>query len=175
MPSLAMIYVALGLIVSSAIGAGALVHKFDGAKLAKVELGYKNAEVDALKKAVVIRQKQNDISLAAAVSVAASQQKIVTETQIVTKEIVRHVPVSIPCITYGFIRVHDAAVFGVSPDTLPLPAGKSDDTCAPIGADAVAKTITENYGRARLTAEQLNDLEDFILDQLAATDNTEHP
>lgn len=154
--------------VIAGAGIGTVVHKIDSAAYHKLELGIKTAEAEALKRVVIITQRQDKIALDAAVTEAAAQQKIIVQTQVITKEVVRHVKVDSPCITFGFIRVYDAAVFGVSPDTLPLPAGQLDGTCAPLSPPAVASAIAENTGRARANAEQLDALEDFTLALLEA-------
>jgi hypothetical protein len=54
--------------------------------------------------------------------------------------------------------VLDAAVHGVIADSLALPAGKSDDACTGVDAAALARSIVDNYGAAKLNSEQLNAL-----------------
>jgi hypothetical protein len=94
----------------------------------------------------------------------AAQAKIVTQTRTVTKEITRYVPrpgpsVSVPCVSNGMLRVHDAAVLGVDPSTILPPASSPDDACSPVAASDFMADINANYGVARANAEQLNALE----------------
>jgi hypothetical protein len=68
-------------------------------------------------------------------------------------------PPRIGCVSYGLVRQHDAAALGVDPDTLPLPAGSSDDACSPVTNSALADAISDNYAAARANAQELTDLQ----------------
>lgn len=67
-------------------------------------------------------------------------------------------PRSVGCVSVGLVRLHDAAALGVDPDTLPLPAGSSDDACSSVTNADLASAISDNYAAARANAAQLNDL-----------------
>lgn len=165
------LYFAGGLMLAAMIGTGFVVHRFDDAAKQKMIAGYAMAQAKAIEQALKLEKKQNSITLAAAVADAAAQEKIVVHTQVVTREIVRHVKDTSTCISFGFVRVLDAEVLGVAPADLALPAGQSDDACAPVTPSALAEHVAANYGRARQNARQLEDLEDYVLDLLAAGRN----
>lgn len=106
----------------------------------------------------------------AAVTQAQVQERIVYRTTTIIKRIPDHVTPAQDasgCVTYGLVRVLDAAALGADPGDLELPAGKSDDACAPVKASALAASIVENYGVGQQNAEQLNAL---IADTRARTD-----
>lgn len=93
------------------------------------------------------------------------QEAIASVAKVIKQKVSSHVhdpaptaPRVVGCITYGFVREHDAAVQGVDPDTLPLPSGATDDACSPVAASALARAIADNYEAARANAAQLNDL-----------------
>ena len=122
----------------------------------------KTAEEKAVQQAKDTQAAQDKVSLDAAVAEAQAQQKIVTVTQTIIKKVVQHVQDHSNCITYGLVRVLDAGIYGIDPDTLPLPAGKSDDACAPVAASTLAERVISNYAIARGNAEQLNALEAWV-------------
>lgn len=109
----------------------------------------------------------------------ATDQKVQEQIRAVIKEVPKHVTPDTDrrtCVPYGFVRTLDAAVLGVRPGDLPLPAGKSDDDCAPIEASSLAAGIAENYGAARQNAVQLDALLDYLGDQeLILSSNGEPP
>lgn len=127
-------------------------------KLVTRQLAEKDAAVKAAIKSV---KAQADLAQASAVAEAAAQQKIVVHT----KKVYEEVPIYVTpaqdargCVTYGLVRVLDAAVTGRDPADLKLPAGKSDDACAPVAASDLARSVAGNYGTARQNAEQLDAL-----------------
>lgn len=156
------LYVFLAAFFIATVGSSYVTHRVDVAKLQALELQYAQAETKAVEQAKAVQAAEDKVSLDAAVAEAAAQQKIVTVTQTITKEVVRHVKDHSDCITYGLVRVLDAGVYGADPDSLPLPAGKSDDACAPVTASSLATAILNNYGLARANAEQLNALEAWV-------------
>ena len=96
-----------------------------------------------------------------------AQGALASQTKTITKEITRYVPrpgpsVSVPCVSNGMLRVHDAAVLGRDPGEILPPAGQPDDACSSVAAADFMATIAANYGAARQNAEQLNALEDDI-------------
>lgn len=165
-PSLKAIeFIAAGLFtLAVAAGSAWVTHKVDASKYEALELSFKAAQVEAVTQARQVQKRDDDISLAAAVAEAQAQANVVTQTQIVTKEVVRHVPLR--CVPLGFVRVLDAAILGRDPDSLPLPAGKSDATCAPVDTRALAERLAEDIGAARANAEQLTALQAWVLSVL---------
>ena len=104
------------------------------------------------------------MSLKVAVDEAKAQQQIATKTEIVVKEVPKYVPVASKCaVTIGFLRVLDAAVHGVDPANLPLPAGKSDESCADLDARALAVAVVRNYRDVcQANAQQLTSLQVWV-------------
>lgn len=89
------------------------------------------------------------------------QTKIVTQTITLTEKVPVYVHDQIPvpgCVSYGLVRVLDAAALGAQPEDLPLPAGVTDDTCSPLKPSDLARGVAKNYGLARQNAGQLDGL-----------------
>ena len=129
----------------------------------KMKAGYAKAETEAVRQALERQKVQAAIDLTAAVDEARAQTEIVTVTHTITKEIPVHVPVASKCaVTLGFIRVLDAAIHGVSPASLPLPAGQLDESCAGADPRTLALNIVENYRTAAANAQQLTALQAWV-------------
>lgn len=160
---------ALALLFVTAGASSYVTHRVDTAKLEALELRYSQAQTKAVEEAKSLQAAQDKVSLDAAVAEAQAQQKIVTVTQTITQEVTRHVTDHVACVSYGLVRVLDAAALGVDPDTLALPAGKSDDACTGITNSALAERIATDFGIARANAEQLNALEAWVRDTLQAS------
>lgn len=144
----------------TAFGAGYAVHRFDDVRYLALETKYSAAEGEAkdaqLAKLKAIADKGDAIANTSAIK----QIQIVTRTITNLQEVTRYVhdTHTVGCITYGFVRVLDAQVLGVAAADLPLAAGITDDTCAPVDPVALASSIVANYGAAKANAEQLNSL-----------------
>ena len=158
----------------SAIVAGSAtgwtVHRIDQAAYVTLQLADAEAKDDAMAALARTDQREARANLDAAVSEAAAQQKIVTETVTVSKEIPIHVPQSVPCISYGLVRVLDDAATGSDTANAPAPAGQSDDACAPLSWRAFASELAGDYATGRANAEQLNALEADVTALAAAAD-----
>lgn len=146
-----------------------VTHRFDLAKYEKLELQYAQATAKVQAQSYAIATKDMELSVDAAAREATVQQQIAVATITLTKELTRYVTDTIACIPYGLIRVLDAAALGVDPATLSLPAGKSDNSCAPVTSSTLAASIIENYGTARANEEQLKALETFSRGQAKLT------
>lgn len=117
------------------------------------------------------QKAQDAITLASALKEATAQTKIVTRTRTLTQEVPRYVTVqqdAVACISYGLVRVLDAAATGRDPSDLELPAGQSDDACTTLTASDLARGVIENYGVAQQNAEQLDALIADIRGRVAA-------
>lgn len=151
-------------IVAAATGA-TLMGNYKDAKMAAYRSDVQRAAAEA-KAAVIAEAKaqqkaQDDITLASAMANAEAQTKIITLTNDIIKEVPRYVTVTQDartCVTYGLVRVLDAAATGRNPADLQLPSGVTDDACAPITASALAAGIADNFGIARQNAAQLDTL-----------------
>lgn len=158
---------------------------FSAGSWAGYKIGYHNGhkEVEALQAQIIADQKQKlaDIKAAIAKQMAAdkithdadvafaqSQQKIVTVTKTIIKEVPIHVTdktdasYPIPC---GLVRVWDAAVLGVSADALPLPTGISDDSACPVKASVLASAGTDAIRKYIETSNQLIALQGWVTAQ----------
>lgn len=143
-----------------------LEYDLDAAKITKMELSYAQAQQKAVAEAAAKQKAEDDQATAAATSEAANQSQLATSLQQQLAEVKSHVTSKpITCITWGFVRVLDAAVSGISASSINLGPGKSDDACSPFTADQLAAFVVQNYGIARANAEQLNALQDLLRKQ----------
>lgn len=128
-----------------AAGSNAVQKDFDAYRIAAQQ-----AVIAAEARARKDQQAIDAVAREEAVKAAVAKQKIVVRTVTITKEIPAHVPDDTAlCIPLGLVRVIDAAALGRQSATdLPLGAGLSDESCAPLGARALAETIVRNYGAA---------------------------
>lgn len=156
----------IGIALVVAALAAFTTHKIDHGAYADLELKYAKAQQEQIEAGVRQLQHDTKITEEAAVAEAKVQQQIVVQTLTLTREVTRYVKDTSTCVTFGLVRVLDAAALGVDPADLPLPAGQSDDACAPVTASALAGSVATNYGTARQNAEQLNRLEATVLELL---------
>lgn len=141
------------------LGAAVITHKVDNARYEALELKYKTAEAEGLKAAAAEQAKIDEIARQAAQADAEGQRQLADSLRVQLAEVPVHVSVKrIPCVSYGFIRVLDAAVLRTTASGLRLPAGGADDACAPVTADTVAKSVVENFGACNANADQLDRL-----------------
>jgi hypothetical protein len=164
MPTLTEIKMAVSAVVILAAFAGGftLAHRLDTSKYAALELSYARAQAAAVAAAQAEQARLDAVALQAAQAETTTQARIAAGTAAQLREVKRHVQANAHCVTWGLVRVLDAAVHGVVADNLLLPAGKSDDACAPFRADELARSVVGNYGVARANGEQLNALIDSI-------------
>jgi hypothetical protein len=153
-------------------GMGWTVHRIDQAAYAALQLAGAKAKNDTLAALARTDQREAKANLDAAVAEAQAQQKIVTETVTVTKEIAQHVPIATPCIPFGLVRVLDDAATGSDTAGAPTPVGQPDDACAPLSWRAVASELSDDYAGGRANAEQLNALEADVRALAAAANET---
>ncbi len=108
----------------------------------------------------------------AAAAEGAEQTKIILRTRTLIKKVPTYVSTSPApargCITWGMLRLHDAAVLGVDPASLQPPAGEPDDACSAVDPAAFMAGVASNYGAAEANAEQLNALEKDLNARAAA-------
>ena len=126
---------------------------------------------DKAKDQAAARQKQmDDASFTIEKASIQKQQVIVTQTQTVIKKVPVYVTAKtdatfpLPC---GFVRLHDASASGKDPADIALPAGFTDEQACPTKASDAATIIAENYGQYRTIAQQLSDLQDWVLQEAA--------
>ena len=141
-------------------------YRFESGKVTAIQAADAEAETQAVKAADTNRAAQDAVTLASALSEAQAQEKVVTITQTVTKEIPAHVPPAVDatvCVPFGLIRLLDASALQADPDSLSLPTGQSDGSCSPVKASALAQSVIDNYGVAQANAEQLTALQAWVL------------
>lgn len=159
--------VALALLAMAFAGGVHLESKIAAGKYETLIASYRGAQTKALQAALDEQKRLDVLSVVAAEREAVAQAALAADTQRRLAEVKRHVRItklSRTCVPYGLIRVFDAASSGRLTDSLPLPAGKSDAACAPVGWDTLAGAVISNYGTARGNAEQLDALIRFFRD-----------
>ncbi len=101
------------------------------------------------------------------IAAAAEQQqaKIRNQTQTLTREVVKYVPVEVDhgvVIPWGFVRVFDAAASGGGdPSAISIGAGQSDTAASGVTLSEIAALSAANDGACRANAEQLAALEQW--------------
>jgi hypothetical protein len=146
-------WILYGLLAATIAGTAAwVVHTWDTGRAAVVEVKAIQHTSAVQTKAVAKADK------AAAATEAKAQAAIAVQTRVIHERIPTYVTVRTPCIPWSVVRVHDAAVLGVDPSTLSLPAGQSNDACSDVAPAAFLGTLTDNYAAARANAQQLDDL-----------------
>lgn len=107
---------------------------------------------------------------------AVTQNREAAVARTIQKEVIRHVHDEVvrPCVSYGLVRVLDAAARGISPSDLELPPGVSDDACTPLGNADLGRSVSSNYAIARANAAQLNGLIEDVTARLAIANGATH-
>ncbi len=147
--------------IAATVAAIAVVtHKIDDARYKALELSVAEAHAKALQQALDEQKRLDQVAADAARREAAEQAAIAADIRRQLAEVKRHVvaPVAPYCVPYGLVRVLVAASRGVSADSLPLPAGKSDGSCTALEWSDLAAALVADYGIARGNAEQLDAL-----------------
>jgi hypothetical protein len=149
--------------LAAALWGAFCMHRWDEGVIADLKLADARAQAASLSAALRKQAAQAALSQAASLREAAAQQALAAHSRVILEEIPRHVANDHrPCVPYGLVRVLDAAATGADPAALPLPAGRTDASCAPVTATALAARIAANYTAARANAEQLNALQEFL-------------
>lgn len=158
--------IAILCVVVGLIGSGAYVeHKVDLGTINALKASYAQAEATALQEAATRQKKLDDDSAQADKDALVAATTLTASLQDQLARIPNHVTVIKGpgnCITYGLLRVLDAAVYGSDPASLNLPAGKSDGSCSGVDAPTLARIVVGNYGKYKLTAQQLTELQAYV-------------
>ncbi len=136
-----------------------VAHRMDASTLATLKLGYAQAQDKAVTDAAAIQARQDASAESDALAEAQAQQKIVVRTITLKEKVPVYVQDNAHCITFGLVRVLNAAAFGRDPAAQPPAAGQPDDACAPVSWRTFAADLADDYGTGRANAEQLNALE----------------
>ncbi|MEJ0043185.1 MAG: hypothetical protein WDM81_13655 [Rhizomicrobium sp.] len=122
--------------------------------------------------AIALRDKQTAITGASSMTGAIHQGQIRTVTQTIVKEVPIYVPASVDRdLPNGFVRLWDDAATG-DRQPLPGPAGQPDDAASGVKLSQAGTVLAENYGTCRGIAQQLIDLQDWIVKERALTNGT---
>jgi hypothetical protein len=130
----------------------------------------KAEEARAAQRAMQVVARQADVSAAADVAETRAQTRI----RLIYRTLHDQIPTIIPApvdrhfaLSVGFVRVHDAAVWGVDLSDAPLAAGQSDGAASEIAQSRAASVIADNYGSCRADQERLSALQDWIRKEAA--------
>jgi ElaB/YqjD/DUF883 family membrane-anchored ribosome-binding protein len=147
-------------LLGSAAGGSWVTHRFDAARYESLKASYANAQADAMKQAADLRTRYEERRQSEAAAWNQQKQILVQRARTANRKVERYVkerPGS--CITYGALRLLDGSgVLGIEPERLPLPAGKSDDSCAPLTAVIFYRSVLENFSACRQNSAQLDAL-----------------
>jgi hypothetical protein len=154
--------IAFALVAFTAFMGGVFVtHGIDSGVLAREKLAHANAIIEETQKAIAVQQVYDQAALSAAQREGATQAARAALAQRQLVEVRNHVKAATGdrgCVPYGFVRVLVSGARGITADTLPLPAGKSDDTCSAYDWPTVARAIVTDYAAARANGGQLDAL-----------------
>lgn len=152
----------------SAATAGGATYKITSSiykgEIASINLAHERAVFAAIVKAQADQRGADAVTLDLTVKEGEGQIKIVEKFRTIEKEIPIYVQDTSACLTYGLIRVLDAAALGADPKDLILPTGEYNDTCAPVKATDLANNVVANYKSATQNAEQLGTLQAWAAD-----------
>lgn len=157
-----------------------------GARLAAIwyapQVTHLKAVVTAGKVAAkVSHQAQAQLTASNGRAEATAQVELKRQATVIHKKVHVHVTPhqdqarAAGCITWGMLRLHDAAVDGADPGDLGSPVGEPDDACSPVTPSVFVGVIADNYAAARANAEQLNALEADIQARGAAVVGSASP
>lgn len=132
--------------------------------IAELKLAHAQALLDGAAEAAATQKAMDEAGMNAVGNYVEVKLDIVMQTATIVKEIPYYVQDTSTCVTVGLIRVLDAAAVGADPADLALSPGEFNESCAGIGARALAGSIVENYGRARENAAQLAGLQAYVHD-----------
>ena len=121
------------------------------------------AAVHQLKGVVAAVQKQGAVNTTVAIKAQATQDRIVYRTQTLIQEVPKYVTVEADSrcvIPLGFGRLLNDAASGNVP-AAPTGPGQSADTPSTLDLVAVGRSVAGNYGKANLSAAEVNDLLDW--------------
>lgn len=143
-------------------------HRIDQSHYLKLEQAITEAHNKALTQALAKAHEIDDLKEKEASNAIEKQREITKATQARLNEVQKYIK-SHGCVTIGTIRLYNAAISGRSAAEVPIPSGKSDESCSRFGADEFARSIIKNIGIAKSNAQQLNDLEQSIKELNKAT------
>lgn len=150
----------IGIFLLSLISGTAYVtHSIDKSTLLNLELKYKEAENQAVEAALAKQKAVDKLKNQQALEASKKQQQLVKQTQARLDEVNKYIKDNkYGCIDIGTIRLFNSTIQSDPTKRVPIPPGKSDDSCSGIRAAEFARTIIKDLGIAKQNAQQLNDL-----------------
>lgn len=177
LPAIAWKLIGIGVILLTLLGVGArLASIWYSPQIKGLQAQHQAAVAKSHQLAVVTKR----ITVVSQRSEKAAQATLATQARVIKQKVYVHVhdpsPAHpVPCISWGMLRLHDAAVGGISPDDLALPVGQSDDACSPVAPSVFVAAVADNYAAARANAEQLDALVADINDRRAVVAAADAP
>lgn len=148
----------VGAIASAAVGAMGMA-KIKNGEIAGIHLAHERAINEAIVRAQADQRDADQVVIDLTAAEAKGQDRIVEVFRTIEKEVSIYVQDTSACITYGLIRVLDAAALGADPESLLLAPGQYNDTCAPVKASDLARNVAGNYEASHRNAQQLGTLQ----------------
>src|SRR6266852_4828185 len=145
-----------GLMLGSAILSGWVVYKIDLASYDELKLSYAKAQVEAVTKAQAEQIRVDEISRSAAQQEATKQLAAADLARRQLKDLQLHVknhPTD--CFRLDFIRLLDSRIHSTLTQRLPLPSGKSPDSCSAFTASTLAQALGDIIDAANANSRQL--------------------
>ena len=131
----------------------------------------KEAEYNKAKLERVAEVKDIETSAGAITdAIGGDLAKEIGDIHVNTSEIFEHIGDHVSgddYVSWGLVRVHDAAATGSPLSSVPIPASRPDGATSTIRATAFAARINKNYGTCRETRSKLIKLEDWVREQQA--------
>jgi hypothetical protein len=146
-------------VVTLGIGAGAAgwtTHKVDQSFYDELVIKDKDAQIAAVNLAIANQKNQDELNKDAAVKEAAAQQSIEDKSHVIVQKIPTLVSDTSTCITFGLLRVLNAAA--ANGDVASLTGSQSDDACAGVSWRSFASDLADDYRIGNKNSEQLNAL-----------------
>lgn len=155
------LYILLGGLAFTIASTAFVTHKVDNSRYLALELSYKEAETKAIQQALDRQKAQEQKALIAAKEETIKQREILSSTKARLDKLQNYVKNS-KCITYGLLRVVNAAAKQTAPESFQLPRNKTDFDCSSVSSVELSKSIITNYGTANRNSEQLNALISYL-------------
>lgn len=138
-----------------------ITHKVDNSKYEALELTYKQKENDAIKNALNEQNRLDELKTQAALEDITKQRNIANTTRNQLNEVKKYIKDT--CITWNTIRLYQSTILGVSPDSVPIPAGVDGSSCSGIGSTELTSNFINNIGICKTNAQSLNSARDYYL------------
>lgn len=143
-----LIVMALMFLGAAAFGAAGM-HKIDSAELNAFKADVAEKAAAALEAQQVHQKEIDDATAAANAAAIAQRDKALADTQARLAQVQRHIPAGKNnCITWGLLRFSIAPILKRDVDTMELPPGATDATCASVPGSDFGANIVTNYGIA---------------------------